>query len=131
MELYKVVPFDELQEGQEILAFANHVVKWDFEIMGTPKYGIVPADGELDALRAELEKAKERERWIPVKERQPEPGKIFPTTSELLEVVDGGEVVSPAWLVLSGRFAGEWNAHNRTLINVTHWRLPTLPQPPA
>ncbi len=69
MELYKVVPFDELQEGQEILAFANHVVKWDFEIMGTPKYGIVPADGELDALRAELEKAKEREpttcKWSP------------------------------------------------------------------
>lgn len=59
MEKYNIVNFDDLKEGQYILGFGNHVLRWDFDTMGKPAYGIVPADTDdldkiITALRAEL-----------------------------------------------------------------------------
>lgn len=44
--LYKCVDYEQLKEGEMILAFGNHVLGWDFDLMGTPSYGFVPAEEE-------------------------------------------------------------------------------------
>lgn len=64
MEKYNIVNFDDLKDGQYILGFGNHVLRWDFDTMGKPAYGIVPADADdldkiITALRARLDLAEQ------------------------------------------------------------------------
>ena len=42
MELFRVVDYEDLKEGEPILAFGVHVLSWNFDQMGQPRYGIVP-----------------------------------------------------------------------------------------
>lgn len=42
MELFRVVDYEDLKEGEPILAFGVHVLSWNFHQMGQPRYGIVP-----------------------------------------------------------------------------------------
>lgn len=44
MELYKIVDYEDLKEGEPIIAFAKHVLRWNFEMDGIPQYGIVPVE---------------------------------------------------------------------------------------
>ena len=41
---YDCIPYENLVEGQDILAFGCHVVTWDWETMGKPAYGFVPVE---------------------------------------------------------------------------------------
>lgn len=83
MNLYKIVNYEDLEEGQMILGFGNHVLRWDFNTMGTPMYGIVGADDEEELLslrekNAELYCDLEAARDIV----NPEQGEIIRLTEE-------------------------------------------------
>lgn len=41
---YKCVPYENLKDGEMILAFGCHVTRWNFDLMGDPAYGFVPVD---------------------------------------------------------------------------------------
>lgn len=43
MELYNLKRYEDLKDGEPIVAFGRHVVQWNFDTMGEPAYGFVPA----------------------------------------------------------------------------------------
>jgi hypothetical protein len=47
MTLYRCVNYEDLKDGQTILAFGRHVWSWSFDTMGEPAYGFVPVE-EID-----------------------------------------------------------------------------------
>lgn len=47
-DLYQVIPFSELKDGQPVLALACHVVQWDFETMGQPTYAVIPGEEKVE-----------------------------------------------------------------------------------
>lgn len=50
---YVCIGYRDLAEGQPVLAYGVHVLSWDFERMGEPRYAFVPAE-EIDGDAAEL-----------------------------------------------------------------------------
>jgi hypothetical protein len=58
METYICKRFEDLKEGEMVMAFGMHVFKWNFDLYGDPAYGFVPAPAEpfeLDNESNELE----------------------------------------------------------------------------
>jgi hypothetical protein len=45
-DLYKVVNFEDLKEGQPVYGFVKYVLKWDYETDGKPSYAVVPNEDE-------------------------------------------------------------------------------------
>ncbi|MFA5379456.1 MAG: hypothetical protein WC455_27110 [Dehalococcoidia bacterium] len=41
---YKLIPFDQLEDGQEVLAFGVHMTRWNFQEWGNPAYAFVPPE---------------------------------------------------------------------------------------
>ena len=62
---YKLIDYENLVEGQLILGFGHHVLRWDFERMGTPRFGIVEMSDtlqeNLQELLADLEDLSDEE----------------------------------------------------------------------
>ena len=44
MDSYKVVDFENLSEGDKVLAYGVHVLRWNFDEWGEPQYAIVPVE---------------------------------------------------------------------------------------
>ena len=65
-DLYKCVPFESLEEGEMVLAFGRHAVKWNFYLHGEPSYAFVPVDcePERDQLYSEIDKLVAALRFI-------------------------------------------------------------------
>ena len=62
--LYRCVNFEDLKEGEMILAFGNHVVECDMDTMGQPAYGFVPVDEEiLEQIYNELQAIRDIMLW--------------------------------------------------------------------
>lgn len=62
--LYKCVNYENLVEGEMILAFGCHAISWDFDSMGEPSYGFVPiCENDLTATIAEKDAEIERLRY--------------------------------------------------------------------
>lgn len=60
MELYICKRYEDLKEGEPVLAFGLHVLRWDKREYGTPTYAFVPVDVDIDALHADLAAARAR-----------------------------------------------------------------------
>ena len=55
---YDLINYEDLKEGQDILAFGCPVLSWDFDTMGKPAYGFVPAE-DKDELKTENQRLRE------------------------------------------------------------------------
>jgi hypothetical protein len=51
---YKLVEFADLKEGQLVLAFGVHMLRWNFDEWGDPTYAFVSADEEPDLEEEEV-----------------------------------------------------------------------------
>lgn len=57
MERIAIKDYDELDDGELVIGFAIHVLRWEHETMGKPMWGIIPvkeplADAAPDLLAA-------------------------------------------------------------------------------
>jgi len=41
------IPYEELKDGDPVLAVGHHILSWDFEVMGNPTLAFVPAPEEV------------------------------------------------------------------------------------
>lgn len=115
---YIVKDYDQLEEGEMILAYGRHVLGWNFETMGEPAYGIVPVECDTDALKAENARLRAAARWIPVGERLPDDN-----LSVLIYIEEDNAILEAVYA--HGIF---WETSDFGLEGVTHWR--PLPDPP-
>ena len=57
---FDLIPFDQLKEGELVLSFGVHVLRWNFSEWGNPAYAFVESkDEELENLREKFERLKE------------------------------------------------------------------------
>ncbi len=56
VSLYEIIDYENMKEGQPVLGFGCHVLKWNFDTMGQPAYGIIPIDVGITDLLDEIER---------------------------------------------------------------------------
>jgi len=44
MTKYICIPFENLKEGQEVLSFGVHIIRWNFNEWGDPAYAFIPEE---------------------------------------------------------------------------------------
>jgi hypothetical protein len=44
--MYKLIKYEDLEEGQLVYGFVKYILKWDFETDGIPEYAVVPREDE-------------------------------------------------------------------------------------
>lgn len=83
-DLYLLKRYEDLKEGEPIVAFGKHALRWNFEFDGTPVYGVVPVENiEVTALLDKLQAAQERITKLELAFYTAE--NLYPDISRLLE----------------------------------------------
>lgn len=83
-ELYLLKRYEDLKEGEPVVALGRHILQWDWKLDGTPDYGIIPAENiEVTALLDKLQAAQERITKLELAFYTAE--NLYPDISELLE----------------------------------------------
>ena len=145
MNRYACKNFEDLKEGEPVLAFGRHVARWNFEECGEPAYAFVPTeDDDADTHRSQLaEKDAEIKRLTAENEWHTDsPSNYdFPTD----QYCDRSEEINEFWaewkfigdsgitftdVVIFSYSKDEWRFRdNPNKIEVIQWRqLPKLPE---